>query len=1148
MTGRLPFAVLALALALAFLSVVGSLGAGGGASRAPTLGGTPVPLVAPHPLPAGLRAASPLAGPAARPSAGNPGSVIDTVVLTNGTVEPGNFLATNAPFPTEMVYDPGDGNMFLLSKNDAVVVWDATNAEFLRTIPIYSYAVGLVADPADQRLFVLTESTDNLSIVDTATMAVSGSTPVGHNPYGAAMDPLNDRLYVSNSQSDNVTIVDAATGMTVGSFGTGTDPYGVAFDQASNCILVANEGSNNVTVYNITQGKVTAQVGVGTDPEPIAVDPVDGLVIVGNNVNAGPSDNVTVFNAHNYGNPQSFTVKRFPQAINVSASGHIYVADYGAGNVSVLDGGSLASGVTNLPVGIDPVGPAYDPATGNEYVTNFGTNNISEISDSTPSIVRTYSTYVGPTSEAYDALQGVYYVAVDTPELYVVSATTHAVLRTVGLPITPVQLLDVANKGELWISGKTFLGAGYVDVLNESTFAIMFQQGVGGTGALAYDVTDSAVCMASSARNVTVLSLASDVGTASIPLPTGMYGSATPGSILWNATNDNLYITNGPTFASVTVVNMASKSVTGEIPTGSIPAGITFDPANGEIYVANEGSNNLTVINPSTGTSTPGAPTGDEPSGIVYDAANRLLYVGNAASNNVSVIDPSDDKPVASLAVGTDPVSLGYASNIGNVSVSNYVSGTVSLIGVTAGTPTTYTVTFSTNPTGCSITFNGQSYADGSYAGGVLGGTYPITANSCTAETFSSWSSTVGALGSSSAASTTLTVGSSGTLTASYAATPYSVTFEVTGGPCSIAFNGQSWTNGQVDTQAVSKVYDLAANTCPGYAFVSWTSSVGALGSATSASTTVDVTASGTIGATFQSAPYSVTFAIQGGPCSVSFDGQSWANTQVDSNLPSQTYDLSANLCPGYNFLSWTSSAGALGSTTSASTTIDLTASGTIGATFQAGTFSVTFSTTGAPCSITFNGQSWTDRQVDSSVTAGTYHLTADSCPGYTFLAWASTAGPVAVADSASTTIDVTNSGTIGAGYAIAPAGGGGGGGGGFNPLTGKLFGIPVPVFYGIAAAGILAAILIAVKFGGASAGAGSAGGGTHGPTTGGSGGQTHGPTTGDSGGQTHGPTTGGNGGQTHGPTTGGSGGQTHGPTTGGSGGGTDGPDSGGSG
>ena len=233
---------------------------------------------------------------------------------------------------------------------------------------------------------------------------------------------------------------------------------------------------------------------------------------------------------------------------------------------------------------------------------------------------------------------------------------------------------------------------------------------------------------------------------------------------------------------------------------------------------------------------------------------------------------------------------MAYASAIGNVSVANDQQSTLSLIGVSGAVPTTYTVTFSTDPAGCSITFNGQTHASGSYAGGVPAGTYPITANACTAETFASWSSSVGALGSSSAASTTVTVESSGTLTATYTAIPYTVTFEVTGGPCSIEFNGQSWTNGQVDTAVFSKVYDIGANTCQGYAFVSWTSTVGTLGSTISASTTVDVTGSGTLGATFEAAPYSVTFAIQGGPCSVSFDGQSWANAQVDPNLPPQTY------------------------------------------------------------------------------------------------------------------------------------------------------------------------------------------------------------------------------------------------------------------
>ena len=112
-----------------------------------------------------------------------------------------------------------------------------------------------------------------------------------------------------------------------------------------------------------------------------------------------------------------------------------------------------------------------DPTTGSEYVVNTATDNISEISAASPSmLVHTYATYLPPSSVAYDAARNDYYVGVSigytTNELLVVGATTHAIEATVDLPISPTDLLDVPSLDELWISGSSLFGSGQAAVLD----------------------------------------------------------------------------------------------------------------------------------------------------------------------------------------------------------------------------------------------------------------------------------------------------------------------------------------------------------------------------------------------------------------------------------------------------------------------------------------------------------------------------------------------------------------------------------------------------------------------------------------------------------------------------------------------------------
>jgi hypothetical protein len=104
--------------------------------------------------------------------------------------------------------------------------------------------------------------------------------------------------------------------------------------------------------------------------------------------------------------------------------------------------------------------------------------------------------------------------------------------------------------------------------------------------------------------------------------------------------------------------------------------------------------------------------------------------------------------------------------------------------------PVEYSVTFAATPTSCSLTFNGSTYANGQ-SDSVIAGTYPIVALTCPGATFSSWSSTVGAVTAPSTASTEVTVDSDGALMATYSTKPasYLVSFNESGLPA-----GTDWS------------------------------------------------------------------------------------------------------------------------------------------------------------------------------------------------------------------------------------------------------------------------------------------------------------------------------------------------------------------
>src|SRR5439155_447347 len=120
-------------------------------------------------------------------------------------------------------------------------------------------------------------------------------------------------------------------------------------------------------------------------------------------------------------------------------------------------------------------------------------------------------------------------------------------------------------------------------------------------------------------------------------------------------------------------ISYSTNTVVGsQISVGTQPRGTAFDSANGNLYVANIGSNSVCVINGATNTIL-GSPisVGSNPSGIAFDSANGNLYVANQGSNSVSVINGATNTILGSpISVGTQPRGIAFDSANGNLYVA----------------------------------------------------------------------------------------------------------------------------------------------------------------------------------------------------------------------------------------------------------------------------------------------------------------------------------------------------------------------------------------------------------------------------------------------------------------------------------------------
>src|SRR5256885_7509941 len=236
-----------LAILAVGLLVIGGL-ATGGAALSPSARG----------FVAGTGAAIPFRTPAAGGGEGPLDAtgpfVAYTLVLSNNTLIPGNFLAKNpVATPDFIAYDSGKGEMFVTDErsNNVTVISDSTNA-VIANIPVGSYPIGLACDSGKGEVFVTNSGSNNVTVISDSTNAVIANIPVGSYPSGAAYDSGKGEMFVTNYGviSNNVTVISDATHAVIANIPVGSYPIGVAYDPGNGYIYVANYFQGTISIIS----------------------------------------------------------------------------------------------------------------------------------------------------------------------------------------------------------------------------------------------------------------------------------------------------------------------------------------------------------------------------------------------------------------------------------------------------------------------------------------------------------------------------------------------------------------------------------------------------------------------------------------------------------------------------------------------------------------------------------------------------------------------------------------------------------------------------------------------------------------------------------------------------------------------------------
>jgi YVTN family beta-propeller protein len=157
-------------------------------------------------------------------------------------------------------------------------------------------------------------------------------------------NPSTKKLYAVSVGNSNVTVIDGRSHATR-VVNAGKIPCAVGVDYSSGKAFVANFGSNNITVIDGRSDSVIGTVNVGPKPQSISVDSTNHRVYV---VSTHEST-ATVFDGTSHSVLGTMQTKKAPFAIAVNSKTHVAVALSLDGELTLIDGTTLATSSPSIP-------------------------------------------------------------------------------------------------------------------------------------------------------------------------------------------------------------------------------------------------------------------------------------------------------------------------------------------------------------------------------------------------------------------------------------------------------------------------------------------------------------------------------------------------------------------------------------------------------------------------------------------------------------------------------------------------------------------------------------------------------------------------------------------------------------------------------
>lgn len=173
----------------------------------------------------------------------------------------------------DYIFADAASNKLYVSHGGQVNVLDKNTGDSIGVIPNTDGVHGIAVIHSLNKGFTSNGRSNNVTVFDLKTLAVTSTINVGQNPDAIFYDDFSKKIITCNGKSKDISIIDPVTNKVTGTIAVGGKPETAVSDGAGN-IYINNEDKSEIEMVNIATLTLVKSwpIAPGTSPSGLAID------------------------------------------------------------------------------------------------------------------------------------------------------------------------------------------------------------------------------------------------------------------------------------------------------------------------------------------------------------------------------------------------------------------------------------------------------------------------------------------------------------------------------------------------------------------------------------------------------------------------------------------------------------------------------------------------------------------------------------------------------------------------------------------------------------------------------------------------------------------------------------------------------------